>query len=117
MLKHDPRLFAIEPILSRLIVIGFAIAIYLFLNLHNIWQEEAYYFELTVKLIIAYQILRTSLFSLILPVLGSLSGLMMMIALQKYQLILPLFSTINAWQLIMVSLIGILIITLRIIKS
>ena len=111
MRNHD--IFSITPVIPRILIVAIVVGIYYFLNYNHFFSDWIYYIDIAVKIISGYEVLRGSMYSLLAPILACVIGLAMMIAVQKYGIHLFMVSTMNGWELIIVSVVGMMITLIR----
>lgn len=110
---HGP-LFNIFPIIHRIIIVAFVVFVYYWLVSNYLFLDWIKYIDYAVKIIIVYEIIAGSMRTLLAPLLGVLCGVAMLIACDGYGYTNVFISTVNAWGLIIVSIIGSLITLSRI---
>jgi hypothetical protein len=106
--SHKKReLFPIIPLIPHLIVIAITVGIYSFIVTNNYFPEWIDYIYWAVKIIIGFEVLAAAASTLWSPILGLISGLLILFTDQVYDL--TQIATADGWELIVVSLIGFLV--------
>jgi hypothetical protein len=102
--KRNGHLFSLSSIFLHLILIAIIIGTYYYLStnyLFPLWIDYIYYGG---KILIALLIILASTRSALMPVITLASGLLILFLIQDYNIIL--ISSVDAWQLIVMSVIG-----------
>lgn len=101
------ELFAIAPLIPHLFIIAIACGIYYFIFKNQYFPYWITYIYWGVKIIVGFEVLAAAASTLWGPILGIISGVLILFANQVYAS--TLFTAADAWQLIIVSAIGFLV--------
>ncbi len=105
--KRRTGLFALTPIIVDILIIAALLAGYHYIMTRGLFPEWLTYIYWTMKVVVAFEVLAASARSMLAPLLGLIAGVGILYAIQVYDF--SLFTTPDAWQLIVVSLIGFLV--------
>lgn len=100
-------LFAITPLIPHLIIIALVFVGYYYINQNNLFPLWTNYIYWGMKLIIGFEVLAISALSLWGPILALFTGVFILFTTQVYDI--NLVTSADGWQLIIVSLIGLLV--------
>ena len=106
-LDQDKSWFGFLPIISNLVVIAIALAIYYVFVVDHLFPDWVHVIYWAVKIVIAFEIIIAAARSLIVSILALLSGLLILFMIQIYYITFA--TTADAWQLIIMSIIGFVI--------
>ncbi|MCC2666993.1 MAG: hypothetical protein K0R24_285 [Gammaproteobacteria bacterium] len=105
--KRNGHLFSLTSILSHIILIAIIIGTYYYLSTHHLFPMWIDYIYSGGKIVIAVLIILASARSALMPVITLTLGLLILFTIQDYTI--PLISSVDAWQLIVMSVIGLFI--------
>lgn len=106
MKKHD-NLFSIKSIIPHIILIAAIMGTYYFLTTQDLFPQWIDYIYYSGKGLIAFIILLASARSGMMPVLTLISGLLILFTCQLYDI--SIISPTDAWQLLAMAFIGLII--------
>lgn len=101
------ELLPILPLVPHLIIIAITVGIYSFIVTNNYFPEWIDYIYWAVKIIIGFEVLVAAASTLWSPILGLVSGVLILFTDQVYNI--AQISAADGWELIVVSLVGLLI--------
>lgn len=107
MTKRNRGIFNFTSIIPHLIVTAIVIGIYYYITKNGYFPEWSDYIYWGVKIIIGFQVLAAAARSLWGPIIGILSGLGILFSIPMYNI--SFASPADAWQLIIVSIVGVLV--------
>lgn len=105
-MKHHPRQswFSITAIIPHIILIALALGGYYYLAVNDLFSEWIKYIYYAVKIFVAIEIILAAGRSLLGPLLALIAGLLFLYASQVYYY--TFISMADAWQLIIVAMVG-----------
>jgi hypothetical protein len=116
MANNNKNLFGFLPILPHIIIIAVALGGYYFILQNNLfynWQTFIYY---ALKTLIVLEIILASARSFLAPIFGIVISAIILFLPDLTSYSLPLVTSADGWQLLVISMIGLLITALMRLK-
>lgn len=109
MHSDNNRFFALTPVIPHLIIIAIVIGAYYFITSNEILPDWTTYFYYGMKAVIVLEIILASARSFLVPIIGIILGASFVYVNEMYQFTFATLTTSDGWQLLVISVIGLLI--------